>query len=194
MRGLPCDERGFVVPWFAWHDEKGRPHISILDQEKWVEAVRRNRCWLCGLPLGVFKAFVVGPINVITRTVTEPPSHLDCAEYAMRVCPFLSSPAMRRRRPPERFVDEDCIVGHNGQRPAPNPGVFALWITRSYTLGRLRDKLVITIGDPVSVAWWTRGRLATVAEVEDARVIAQTQMCAHDARDIARFMEEERPA
>jgi hypothetical protein len=61
MRHLPCDERGFVVPWFACHDDTGRPHISLRDDEKWWEAVRRDRCWLCGQPLGVFKAFVATP-------------------------------------------------------------------------------------------------------------------------------------
>jgi hypothetical protein len=61
----------------------------------------------------------------------------------------------------ERHVDRDCLVGHTGQRPASNPGVFALWVTRSYTLGRFRDKLPITMGDPESVIWWTRGRPAT---------------------------------
>jgi hypothetical protein len=173
MRSLARDERGFVVPWFAWHDDTGGLHISVLDQKKWCEAVDRDRCWLCGQPLGVFKAFVVAPINVVTRTVTEPPSHLDCAEYAMRVCPFLSNPAMRRRQHPERHVDQDCLVGHAGQRPAPNPGVFALWVTRSYALGRLRDKVAITIGDPERVIWWTRGRPATDAEVEAGLAVAR---------------------
>jgi hypothetical protein len=32
MLNLPRDERGFVVPWFAWHDDTGRPHISVLDK------------------------------------------------------------------------------------------------------------------------------------------------------------------
>jgi hypothetical protein len=166
MLGLPRDERGFVVPWFAWHDDTGRPHISLLDQEKWWEAVRRDRCWVCGQPLGVFKTFVAAPSNVLAWTVFEPPSHLDCAEYAVRVCPFLSNRAMRRMQHAERHVEQDCLVGHAGQRPAPNPGVSALWVTRSYTPGRLRDKLAITMGDPESVTWWTRGRPATDAEVE----------------------------
>jgi hypothetical protein len=173
MLDLPRDERGFVVPWFAWHDDMGRPHIPILDPRKWWEAVGRNRCWLCGKPLGVFKAFVAAPIEVLMRTVPEPPSHPDCAEYAMQVCPFLSNPAMRRMQHAERHVDQDCLVSHAGQRAAPNPGVFALWMTRSYT-GRPRDeKLVITIGDPESVTWWTRGRPATDAEVEAATAVAR---------------------
>jgi hypothetical protein len=130
-------------------------------------------CWLCGQPLGVFKAFVAAPSNVVTRTVFEPPSHLDCAEFAMRVCPYLSNPAMRRMQHAERRVDQDCLIGHGGQRPAPNPGVFALWVTRSYTVGLLRDMLAITIGDPESVRWWTRGRPATDAEVEAALAVAR---------------------
>jgi hypothetical protein len=173
MRHLPCDERGFVVPWFACHDDTGRPHISLRDDEKWWEAVRRDRCWLCGQPLAVFKAFVATPSNVVMRVVFEPPSHLDCAEYAMRVCPYLSNPAIRRMQHAERHVDQDWLVRHAGQRPAPNPGVFAVWVTRSYTLARLRDEPAITIGDPESVRWWTRGRPATDAEVEAGLAVAR---------------------
>jgi hypothetical protein len=183
MRSLARDERGFVIPWFAWHDDTGGPHISVLDQKKWCEAVDRDRCWLCGQPLGVFKAFVAAPINVLKRIVLEPPSHLDCAEYAMRVCPFLSNPAMRRRQRTERQVDQDCLVGHVGQRPTPNPGVFALWVTRSYTLGRLRDHPAITIGDSESVRWWTRGRPATDAEVEAALAVARRYCPTKPSRD-----------
>ena len=78
MLGLPRDERGFVVPWFAWHDDTGRPHISILDQEKWCEAVDRDRCWLCGQPAR-------GLQNVRCRPDQRRHAHRHRAAFASRL-------------------------------------------------------------------------------------------------------------
>jgi hypothetical protein len=172
MRGLPRDVHGRPIPWFAWVDDDGRALVTVLDQQKWGKAVRNGRCWICGGPLGVRKTFVCGPINTITRTVAEPPSHLSCAEYAIRGCPFLSDPARGRRQIPERYIEPDPVIGHAGKRPAPNPGIFVLWTTRSYELGWLRNRLAISIGDPVSMTWWSRGRPATDAEIQTARAAA----------------------
>jgi hypothetical protein len=172
MRSLPRDFRGHPIPWFAWVGDDGRALVTVLDQEKWRRAVKNGLCWICGEPLGPYKTFVLGPINVITRTTTEPPSHLSCAKYAVRGCPFLSDPARVRRPIPERYIEPDPVIGHDGKRPAPNPGVFALWTTRSYELGWLRDRLAISIGDPVRITWWSRGRQATKTEIQAARAIA----------------------
>jgi hypothetical protein len=172
MRGLPCDLHGRPIPWFAWVDGDGRALVTVLDQEKWHRAVEDGLCWICGKRLGPYKTFVLGPINVVTRTATEPPSHLSCAKYAVRACPFLSDPARGRRPIPERYIESDPVIAHDGKRPAPNPGVFALWTTRSYELGRLRDKLAISVGDPTRVMWWSCGRPATETEIQAAQAIA----------------------
>ena len=153
MLDLPRDPRGVPIPWFAGRDADGRLRVTILDRLKWRDAVRERRCWLCGAPLGRCCTFVLGPIQAVTRTVTEPPSHLGCAEYAVRVCPFLANPERGRF---------DGVANPNGA-PA-NPGMFALWQTLSFELGEPRGKLIV--GDPVRVAWRTRGRAATAAEIE----------------------------
>ena len=172
MCSLPRDLHGRPIPWFAWVGDDGRALVTVLDQEKWRRAVKNGLCWICGKPLGPYKTFVLGPINVITRTTTEPPSHLSCAKYAVRGCPFLSDPARRRRPIPERYIEPGPVIGHDGKCPAPNPGVFVLWTTRSYELGWLRDRFAISIGDPVRMTWWSRGRQATETEVQAARAIA----------------------
>jgi len=173
MHSLPRDLRGRLIPWFAWVNADGRPIVTILDQEKWRRAVQHDLCWICGKSLGPLKTFICGPINTTTRTTTEPPSHLSCAKYAVRGCPFLSNPERGRKPVPERYVDPDPAVSHSGKRPAPNPGVFALWTTRSYEVGSLRGRLAILVGDPERVAWWSRGRLATEAEIQAAQAAAQ---------------------
>ena len=116
MRNLPRDPRGVPIPWFAGRDADGHLRFTILDRARWRDAVENRRCWICGAPLGRYYTFVLGPVQTVTRTVTEPPMHRGCAEYAVRVCPFLSNPAR------ERF---DGVASPNG---APvNPGMFALW-------------------------------------------------------------------
>lgn len=159
MLNLPRDPRDVPIPWFAGRDADGHLRVTILDGAKWLDAVKNRRCWICGAPLGRYYTFVLGPVQAITRTVTEPPSHRGCAEYAVRVCPFLSNPARGRF---------DGVASPNGA--LVNPGVFALWQTLSFELGEPRGKLVV--GDPVRVAWRTRGRQATDAEVEASRAVA----------------------
>jgi hypothetical protein len=160
MRGLPRNERGVPIPWFAGRDAEGHLRVTLLDLAKWDDAVKNRRCWMCGAPLGRYYTFVLGPVQAITRTVTEPPSHRGYAEYAVRVCPFLSNPARGRF---------DSVASPTGA--LVNPGVFALWQTLSFELGDRRRTLVV--GDPVRVAWRTRGRPATDAEVEASQAVAR---------------------
>ena len=96
MRGLPVDERGYVVPWFVdWLD--GKPEFRAMDRSKFVRAIRERLCWVCGEKLGVYLTFVAGPMCGINRTSGEPPCHADCALWSALNCPFLSNPRMVRR-------------------------------------------------------------------------------------------------
>src|SRR5215469_1012973 len=90
MRSRPRDPRGFPVPWFVRDDTSPQPDFTILSVAKWHEAIQCGLCWLCGGTLGRTVAFVLGPINVVTRTTTEAPAHPACAEYAVQICPFLT--------------------------------------------------------------------------------------------------------
>lgn len=177
MTHLPISERGFPVPWFVcWLDPNGeraepgtgKPDFRVVDTPKLPDAIKRGLCWLCGQPLGKYKAFVIGPMCAVNRVTTEPPSHIDCAEYAVRACPFLTQPRMRRN-------DKDMIP--NPQMPGGimierNPGVTLIWTTLDYKI--VRDGLghgrgwIIVIGDPRSVQWFAHGRTATRAEVMES--------------------------
>lgn len=164
MRYLPVDERGYVVPWFvAWIG--GKPDFRVADTAKWRQAIRGRLCWVCGEKLGAWLAFAVGPMCTITRTITEPPSHRDCAEWSIKHCPFLSNPNMVRRlenRPDEARSPGGLMIGRN-------PGVTALWITREFeTFPDQVGRPLIQMGKPESVTWWREGRPATREEVIDS--------------------------
>jgi hypothetical protein len=176
MRKLPRDHRGFVVPYFvAWLDQggervepgTGRPDFRVIDRVAFKRCLNSRRCWLCGEPMGVRLAFVIGPMCAVSRTTSEPGCHLWCARYATQVCPFLTKPRMRRN---EKALPD----GHVEPAGLPldrNPGCVAIWTTRTYKLFRPdkgTDGILFQIGEPEHVEWWREGRPATRAEVDEA--------------------------
>src|SRR5438477_249547 len=75
---------------------EGEPDFRCADKRKFHRALKEKRCWVCGDKLGVHLAFVIGPMCAVNKVTSEPPCHLECAEYSVRICPFLSRPRMRR--------------------------------------------------------------------------------------------------
>lgn len=160
MLRLKIDERGFPVPRFVeWID--GKPDFRVMDKRFMRDAISKKLCWLCGEKLGKFMCFVVGPMCVINRVSSEPPSHLGCARFAAKACPFLTQPNRKR--------DENNLPGE-AQNPAGvmikrNPGACALFITEKYLPFRAGNGTLINIGEPAAVEWYAHGRKATRDEV-----------------------------
>jgi hypothetical protein len=197
MQHLPFDKRGFVVPWFVkWFD--GEPEFRIADMAKLEAAIRYKLCWVCGKGLRA-KApnpFVIGPMCAINRTSSEPPSHIECARFSAKACPFLTMPKMRRR---EDDVTKDVPFGAGGFGLKRNPGVALLWFARSYEVrADGAGGFVLRMGDPSGVEWYCEGREATRAEVMQSiesglpavRAVAELQEggAAHLEWEIARAM------
>ena len=164
MRGLPVDDRGYVVPWFVdWID--GKPEFRAMDPAKWVRAIKEKRCWVCGEILGRWMTFVAGPMCGINRTSSEPPCHLECAQWSARNCPFLSNPDQLRRE--GGGIEEGESIGGFGLKR--NPGVTMLWTCKDFSVypdgngGRL-----ICMGEPEHVEWYAHGRTANRAEVMES--------------------------
>ena len=168
MQHLPVDpDRGYVVPWFVeWLN--GKPEFRAMNGKNYVRAIREKLCWVCGQKLETRFAFLAGPMCGINRTSAEPPSHVECARWSARNCPFLSNPNMVRR-------EDELVDGSKFRENAPgvaitrNPGVALVWITREYEIyddGNGRP--LIMIGRPHEVEFYCRGRVATRAEIDDS--------------------------
>lgn len=170
MADLPVDDRGYPVPWFvAWHE--GKPEFRAMDPQKFVRAIKQKLCWVCGERLGTTMAFVAGPMCGINRTSSEPPSHLECAQWSARNCPFLSNPRMVRRED-EEINNASLRENAAGMAITRNPGVAMLWITRAYEVfdsgevkGNSNRGYLIQMGEPERVEWFAEGRPATREEV-----------------------------
>lgn len=161
---LPLDERGYPVPWFvAWID--GKPDFRVVKPGAIAEAHNKSLCWLCGKVLGAHKVFVVGPMCGVNRISSEPPSHLDCAKYAVTACPFLTRPLAVRN---ERGFEEMGAIEPAGIMIKRNPGVTLLWSTKDYRLMRQGHGVLFRIGEPTQIAFYAKGRLATRDEVDES--------------------------
>lgn len=159
IRGLPHDRHGRPIPWFVHVDELGRPDFRAIRANGINLALRRKVCWLCGTLLGREAAFVIGPMCTVNRISAEPPSHRECARYAVDACPFLSTPHMRRRT--NGLPEHKQAAGVAIQR---NPGVACLWFSRGWRTKSAPGGKLFDIGDPSRVTWRTQGRAATRAE------------------------------
>jgi hypothetical protein len=157
---LPLDERGYPIPKFVERID-GVPDFRVMSREHYKACVERKVCWLCGEPLGSNLVFVVGPMCVVNRTSGEPPCHYDCAVYAALSCPFLTLPAAKRN---ESGLDELGTIKTEGYL-GRNPGVAALYVTRSYRLFRVSNGVLVRMGEAERVEWFHRGRPATREEV-----------------------------
>src|SRR5882724_12231484 len=158
MRTLSVDARGYPVPYFvAWLDAsgaptkrgEGTPDFRVVNPETVVKCHTDRLCWVCGQPLGAYKAFVIGPINALGRMSSEPPSHDGCADFSARACPFLIHPKERRRdnRMPE--------VWHKppGDVIPCNPRLAVVWTVKRYKLVMASGRAVFDIGTPEHVRW-----------------------------------------
>lgn len=163
MLKLPVAKNGYPIPWFVAYID-GEPDFRVIGPDKIAKAVFHKRCWLCGGVLGGFKVFTIGPMCTVNRVSAEPPSHLMCAEYAVRACPFLTKPKMRRN---EVEMPEGHIVPA-GFMIKRNPGVTALWVTKKYKLLKDGDGVLFMLGEPERVDWYAHGRAATRAEVDES--------------------------
>jgi len=160
MKTLPRDKRGFPVPAFVeWFD--GEPNFAVMNPDHMRRCIVAHSCWICGDQLGSYKAFVIGPMCVVNRVTSEPPSHRDCATFAALNCPFLSRPMAKRAD--LSHIDGKASAGIMIER---NPGVSAVWITKGFKVRREGQGFLFNPGDPVDLEFYAQGRRATRAEVD----------------------------
>jgi hypothetical protein len=159
---LPVDPRGYPVPKFVAHIE-GKPDFRIMDANHLRNSIKQGLCWICGDRLGTRKAFTVGPMCCINRISPEPPSHRECAVFAAQNCPFLTTPEARRRK--SGLPEERTVAGIMIER---NPGVTAIWVTRGFNLMQVSNGVLFVMGDPETLEFYARGRIATRAEIDES--------------------------
>lgn len=92
MKDLQVDKRGFPAPYIVLRDNQGVPKFTINDDRKVEECIKDNLCSICGKTMGEDMWMIGGPLSAFhpQGAYVDIPTHKDCGEYALQVCPYLA--------------------------------------------------------------------------------------------------------
>jgi len=96
---------GYPVPFFQMYID-GKPDFRVVDPEKTLRCIKESLCAICGVKLGEFCYFIGGDLCKDNHLFADPPMHEQCAEFASKICPFVSG---NRQEYSSRPVDPTVI-------------------------------------------------------------------------------------
>jgi hypothetical protein len=108
--------------------------------------VRERLCGICGQRLGAYLCFVGGPGSAFhpAGKYFDGPVHRDCAEFALRVCPYLAMAGSYARRIGARTLKPGAVpkgavlIAHDPTIHAPQPAVFVMGSCKRFSLDERR--------------------------------------------------------
>lgn len=132
LRTRPRDSRGYPIPFVVVIDNHKQPQFTINDHERVLECARKGLCALCGKRFISGLWFIGGPKCFLHElgAFLDPPAHLECAEYALRVCPYLAAPSYARRIDDRKMtaaaIPDGMIIVKEDAMPDYRPPLFVL--------------------------------------------------------------------
>jgi len=160
LAGRPRDRRGYPVPYIVMLDANGKPDFRVSDTLKVMRVVELRLCGLCGQPMGRYMGFIGGPQSFQSHCNTDPPSHVECAEYALKVCPFLANPSMHYAEKIPMLAGAKTIV--IPEMPVERPERFFLATAKSVEWVRLPSgNPVLQAGEWLTTRWFKDGQEIT---------------------------------
>lgn len=149
----PKDARGYPIGCLVLITPDGKPDFRATDVRQWLAIVRNRCCALCGEPLESNIAFIGGPRSHESRTFTDPGMHLECAQYAMKVCPYLAMPTAHHSRKITPIAGLALKVTEHVSTEKPDR--FFIGIAMSYHPYRLEDgSLVVRASEWIRTEWF----------------------------------------
>lgn len=164
LRTRPCDKRGYPVPFIVLIDRSGQPQFTINDHRLASACITKKLCSLCGKRFEGGMWFVGGSRCFMHEhgAFIDPPMHYECAEYALRVCPFLAAPSYAKRLDDRKLKPENrpanMALVKVDHMPPNQPERFGLGCTQAYRLVNPRPGERIFVVDRWDyVEWWRNG-------------------------------------
>jgi hypothetical protein len=164
LAARPRDPRGFPITFVTLIDHKGKPDFTTIDARKIIACIQQSRCGMCGeawpsmsnSPEGARRsddhlmAFIGGPLSCQNRNFLDPPMHVECAEYAMKVCPHITTPTARYKKqvlggPDQREVFDEVA--------AERPEKFGLYVTDGCRVIDYQGQPVFIANPPSRLEW-----------------------------------------
>jgi hypothetical protein len=177
---LPRDPRGYPIFFSVQSDTERPSNHKILNPKRRIICASERRCNVCGEKLGYWLAFLGGPMCVDQRAFADAPMHPECAEYSLRVCPFLatdlqySDPEIMRRA---YSTTEDKYASR------VKPKYVVLYLTRGYEYRFLSaDGSMMTFrpAAPKHVVYWRAGEALPGVPEDLQEVLAKGRAAAKE--------------
>jgi hypothetical protein len=143
MQKLPRDPQGRVVPAIVERDASGNPLFARLNDKAMRRCLNDDLCQICAQPLMRRRWLVGGPQRAFAPHdfYTDLPGHLECIEYSLRTCPYLSVPNYLRKVELVLPVHEGVAAVRSDDRRRPSPSFLAC----VGTIGRVSPDLVLHV-------------------------------------------------
>jgi hypothetical protein len=132
------DEFGLPIP-FVYAFDDGTHDFGAINRRRSIQCALSRLCGMCGTSLEYDIAFLGGPKAAESRSYTDPPMHVNCAEAALDLCPHLARHVVPRA---EREEEGD---GRRRLRPGvttadlfagDRPSEWILFITHHFEIER----------------------------------------------------------
>jgi hypothetical protein len=134
---------GMPVPFIVEYVD-GKPDFRKTDLDKLKRCIQFHLCGVCGKKLTLSCYWIGGPGSLISHYFTDHAMHLECAQWASKLCPFLSGRRWHYRgdlptsnlhdnsgRPKRNFIMRG-FTSAISLRPVGNDA--ALWAGKSLTV------------------------------------------------------------
>src|SRR6185295_806737 len=167
LRDLPLDPRGFPITFTTTVDADGKPDFRVPDAQKWAVMCYEHLCAVCGQRLDYWIFFVGGEELFADRLFFEGPMHRECAEYSIKVCPFMALEKFKRT---DREFTGDAAMLNEIDFQQARPARFGLGRTRGYKMVKVDVTEQMTRG-PLSYAVQPSARSLVLIKAEDFKEI-----------------------
>jgi hypothetical protein len=131
MRSLPVDPRGYPVPVNVARDKNGKPNFAANAETARQRLFKYDQCGICGGKLLRGRWSVGGPGSALhpDGAFLDPPMHHECAQYAVKVCPYLAMPAYGKsvsKIGPMSYGTSKAGIAYNPTVFSTRPALFLL--------------------------------------------------------------------
>jgi hypothetical protein len=180
MRTLPRDARNYPIPFIVFIDKTGQPQFTINDSALVKECIRKKLCSICGKRLNGNYWFVGGSRCFLHArgSFLDPPLHLECAEFALRVCPFLAASHYYKRiddakLAPDAIPDGMALYREVGMKPYL-PERFGLGCTHGYkTIDQILPLIMVDRWEHIE--FWHAGEPVNAPDSKTVEELCQTK-------------------
>jgi len=156
MRHLFRDYRGYPIFYAVMPShpvmDGDRVDFRVLNMEHHDRCIRFRLCGVCGRRIGPMLYFLGGPMCCQNRAFGDSPMHEECARYALRVCPMLTSATKPYSMRP---IQVSGTVG-DVNALTTKPDRIVLYACRDYVIEHARGGKDVYIVAPAEWAEWYR--------------------------------------